>query len=153
MQNPFISPSQLVKLRRHPFVEYKFLPAPDHLSQFANLIWISVFSMESIQVACPCCQRRKCHKVQKIRNFPLLETTNNVEHISAHEDKLDKKGKCLKSWGQWPPMEREVQKVWKAQIRPQFRCKLLEDHNSLTHRRVWKSQKDQNGILIWILSW
>ena len=53
MQSPFISPPQLVKLRRHPFVEYKVLAAPNHLSEFAKLIWISVFSMESIQAGHP----------------------------------------------------------------------------------------------------
>ena len=36
MQSPFISRPQLVKLRRHPFVEYKVLAAPNHLSEFAS---------------------------------------------------------------------------------------------------------------------
>ena len=36
---------------------------------------------------------------------------------------------------------REVQKVWKPQIRPRFRCKLLEDLDSLTHRRVSKGSE------------
>ena len=38
-------------------------------------------------------------------------------------------------------LEREVQKVWKPQIRPRFRCKLLEDLDSLTHRRVSKESE------------